>query len=445
MSVKMTVENFGPFEKASLELKPLTILIGKNSVGKSILTYLLWTILTVEPDFEKHAEVTEALGAGKLAEEVLKGIRSRRDPREKFLKLVEIMFEAFPEAIASSLHETLQRVFLANPGELIRESASRATILIEGRNLGLEVVIEKDGVRASYRKPYLEFIKKLKVSISKRGALRVLYNNEVLSERTVISLADIIYVLLEIIGFYVYPFFISEASLLPDSRAGISRTLLKPYPSPRVIRGMTHPDEIFISLYYKLTADAARGLVDFDMLRPLLEELGCTPEVVFEGGVYAIYLNMWSGKRLSLPQAPSGVRAVLPVALALASRGGSDVVFIEEPEAHLHPRAQRHIARLIARAVNELGKTVVLTTHSDYILYTINNLIALSMNVERAESLGFHRSEALKPESVAVYLVKAEGRKAVLERLGVTPEGVSEEEFSKIARELAEERAKILD
>jgi len=87
---------------------------------------------------------------------------------------------------------------------------------------------------------------------------------------------------------------------------------------------------------------------------------------------------------------------------------------------------------------------VVLTSHSDYILYTVNDLIALAGNIERAEGLGFHKSEALNPDSVAVYLVKAEGGKAVLERLEVTPEGVSEEEFSRIARELAEERARIL-
>jgi len=445
MSIKMTVENFGPFEEASLELKPLTILIGKNSVGKSILAYMLWTILTAEPDVEKHAKIAGTLGFGDLAMEVLKSIRSGEDPKEKFEKLVGVMLEALPEAIASGLQETIQRVFLANPGELISENASRATILIEGRNLGLEIVIERDGVRVSYRKPYTEFIKKLKVSILKREALRVFYNDEVLTERIVLSLADVIHVLLEIIDFYIYPFFISGAGLLPDSRAGISRTLLKPYLSPSVAKGITHPDEIFTRLYYKLAEDAARGLVDFDMLKPLLEELGCTPEVVFEGGVYTVYLNMWNGKRVRFPQAPSGIREVLPVALALASRGGPTIVFVEEPEAHLHPRAQRLMARLIARAVNELGKTVIVTTHSDYILYTINNLIALSMNVDRAESLGFHRSEALKPEDVAVYLVKAEGRRAILERLEVTPEGVSEEEFSKIARELAEERAKILD
>jgi Uncharacterized conserved protein len=41
----ITVENFGPFEKAEIKLKPLTIFIGKNSVGKSILMRLVWTLL----------------------------------------------------------------------------------------------------------------------------------------------------------------------------------------------------------------------------------------------------------------------------------------------------------------------------------------------------------------------------------------------------------------
>jgi len=85
-----------------------------------------------------------------------------------------------------------------------------------------------------------------------------------------------------------------------------------------------------------------------------------------------------------------------------------------------------------------------MTTHSDYILYTFNDLIALSKKVDKARELGFLESEALKPEDVSMYLVKAESGKAVLEKLEMGPEGVSEEEFTRIARELAEERAKIL-
>lgn len=117
---------------------------------------------------------------------------------------------------------------------------------------------------------------------------------------------------------------------------------------------------------------------------------------------------------------------------------------IEEPEAHLHPRAQRILAKLIAKAVNKFKKTVLITTHSDYLLYSINNLIALSKFPEKAKKLGFHRDEALSPDKVATYLVKAVEAKAELQRLKVSSEGISEEEFTKVAEELVEERAELV-
>jgi predicted ATPase len=35
--MKLEVKNFGPVKSAELEIKPLTILIGKNNLGKSFL------------------------------------------------------------------------------------------------------------------------------------------------------------------------------------------------------------------------------------------------------------------------------------------------------------------------------------------------------------------------------------------------------------------------
>ena len=77
-------------------------------------------------------------------------------------------------------------------------------------------------------------------------------------------------------------------------------------------------------------------------------------------------------------------------------------------------------------------------------LYRLNDLIALSRSPERARALGFAEDEVLRPESVAAYLVKAEGDRAVVEKLDVGPEGFSEDEFASVAVELAEERARIL-
>ncbi len=152
---------------------------------------------------------------------------------------------------------------------------------------------------------------------------------------------------------------------------------------------------------------------------------------------------MWTDKCLPFRLSPSGVREALIAALELASERRPYVI-IEEPEAHLHPRAQRILARVIARVVNELGKTVILTTHSDYLLYSIENLIMLSKSHDKAKELGIDESEILDPDEVAVYLVKPEGKKATIERLEVTSDGIPEEEFTKVAEELSEERARIL-
>jgi hypothetical protein len=51
-------------------------------------------------------------------------------------------------------------------------------------------------------------------------------------------------------------------------------------------------------------------------------------------------------------------------------------LLIEEPEAHLHPDLQRKVARLLSYLVNE-GTYLQITTHSDYFLNQINNLIKL--------------------------------------------------------------------
>ena len=50
-------------------------------------------------------------------------------------------------------------------------------------------------------------------------------------------------------------------------------------------------------------------------------------------------------------------------------------VVIEEPEAHLFPEAQKDISALIALLSNMKQSQVIITTHSPYILASVNNLI----------------------------------------------------------------------
>jgi predicted ATPase len=65
-----------------------------------------------------------------------------------------------------------------------------------------------------------------------------------------------------------------------------------------------------------------------------------------------------------------GMVYVLPILVALLSAHPKDIVVLENPEAHLHPRAQVAIARLCALAAS-VGIQVIVETHSDHFLNSI--------------------------------------------------------------------------
>lgn len=78
---------------------------------------------------------------------------------------------------------------------------------------------------------------------------------------------------------------------------------------------------------------------------------------------------------VSLADVGFGVSQALPVVVALVAAGPGQIVYIEEPEIHLHPRAQKAMADLIAEAVNR-GVRLIIETHSEILLTRLQTLIA---------------------------------------------------------------------
>jgi predicted ATPase len=78
---------------------------------------------------------------------------------------------------------------------------------------------------------------------------------------------------------------------------------------------------------------------------------------------------------VSIADVGFGLSQSLPVVVALLAARPGQLVYLEEPEIHLHPRAQVALAQLLADAANR-GVRVVAETHSSLLLLGVQSLVA---------------------------------------------------------------------
>ncbi|MYN47436.1 AAA family ATPase [Pseudoduganella sp. FT93W] len=71
-----------------------------------------------------------------------------------------------------------------------------------------------------------------------------------------------------------------------------------------------------------------------------------------------------------------GVSQTLPVLVALLAARKNQLVYIEQPELHLHPRAQFNLGSIIADAVSKRGINVVIETHSSLLIRAVQIEVA---------------------------------------------------------------------
>lgn len=118
---------------------------------------------------------------------------------------------------------------------------------------------------------------------------------------------------------------------------------------------------------------------------------------------------------------------------------------IEEPEAHLFPEAQKELVKLIFLMANSNCNEVVLTTHSPYVLSSVNNLIYAHLVGKRspqsaAEVIPLHLW--VDPERTGAYFVdNGSIRNLINPELGL----IQAEAIDSVSNHLNDEYDRLLD
>jgi len=117
--------------------------------------------------------------------------------------------------------------------------------------------------------------------------------------------------------------------------------------------------------------------------------------------------------------------------VAVSKNNQQNLLFIEEPEAHLHPRVQVKLIKTFA-ALSKVGLRVVMTSHSNYIFNEISNLIL---------------AKEISPDKIRVMLMQMGDKGSFVneDAMKVDEAGVDDDNFADIAEELYIERVKLID
>lgn len=430
-TMKFHFKNIGPINQAELELGDLTIVAGRNNTGK---TYLVYTLYGLNKWVTGLKWVTESSSEGSLLVEAIDSALSI-DIEEVATKLTEDGL--YKQKLSrDELNKDRQEV-VSTLGRAFSESHI-AEVFSSPQD-----EFEQASVEVSFESGFLSTSYQIELTYS-NGAVLVEYEDENIT----FSIKQL--------GKSFSPERISIEGLI---LLCYTRFLLMEFPNPFILSA----ERFGISLFYKELDFTKNRLVE--MLQKMSDEKTgdrFSPHTFIDENAsrYALPIkdnidytrdipNIIGGKGAlenrdlhnsvknimggSYKSDKNGIRFVskkrgeerydIPLHMASSSaRGLSDLYFylrhqvkpnqlliIDEPEGHLDTQNQIMLARMLSQFVRS-GIKVLITTHSDYVLKEINNLIMLNSSFEGKEELikdlKYESCESLNPDSLRCYIAE---------------------------------------
>ncbi|WP_293145524.1 MULTISPECIES: ATP-binding protein [unclassified Microcoleus] len=162
--------------------------------------------------------------------------------------------------------------------------------------------------------------------------------------------------------------------------------------------GLTYERIKKVRIQYDLEDKYTKDILE--EINRLIEQSLCGKHIQEKG---QDFLEAADGRRMNIVNSSSGQQETLPLTIILAalpflaSPPVGQTVYIEEPEAHLFPSAQRNIIELIATVFNSRKEQLqfFITTHSPYVLTALNNLLQAGLIYEESSDDIQHQLEKI--------------------------------------------------
>jgi hypothetical protein len=415
--MKLQVHNLGRINEAELDIRPLTVFVGKNNTNKTWVAYALYGLLRNMT--WRHAGIGTVRSAGptmmklrpdetraRIQSVVFREVDRLPVPQASDADTVELEVSRreLLEGVDGPVKFALDEKYL---GKLLNLSDE---ISVDAR-VTLEITAEELGAR--------EAKATLQVSYSQRS-LRLWWEEPDPDVRLDGRRRGDATALRERAEEWLHAFaqrFLSLGLLvlLPAER----ETLVAAYKDMKLGDEvvLTQPPEAFVHF---LLSTEVQWLKHTSPKMPEALELinkrilGGKIDFVEVGAGQRMVFIPEKGPVLPIHAASALVRSLAGLALYIqhGARPG-DILIIDEPEMNAHPEAQIATTELLALLVNH-GVHVIVTTHSPLILDHLNNLILAGRlapkdqdEVSREFRLGTKEC-FLRPDQVAAYLFEAD-------------------------------------
>lgn len=400
---KVYVKGYGKINEAEIEIVPAMMFIGDNNSGKSYLMQLIWGMISsYESIFKNTKHLDEYKNCHSLIETLIKESSENKQTKSYVLntKTADLFIKYFNKSLDINKDNLVKEILNTDSVSINHLEIKDFNMnSIETMNVSIEQsnVTDNDRFNDDDNSPL--YIKQLRVKIGGYGIGTVINTNwedkELNSEMFI----------KEIILFIIKSILFKDIDI-PFTR--VNRKNLVFLPAARTGFMLAYKDISSVSikksqLYFEAENEAAeyRSPYPLSVTRFLeditsLSDSGFNKSINYEDVVSLIENDIYHGnleienknsnvfrykeegldEAISLHLTSSMITELAPLLFYLKSNIQIKTLIIEEPEAHLHLKAQKKLIKALS-LLRKKGINIWITTHSDTVSQEISNLIKL--------------------------------------------------------------------